>query len=44
MKNRPEITVNIGDVMQWEAAPDSSLVAYEICYPPYEEGRYEELA
>ncbi len=36
-------TVMVGDLMQWEAAADSSLVAYEICLPPYENGRFENL-
>jgi hypothetical protein len=36
--------VNIGDIMHWEADPDSPLVAYEICYPPYKDGRYENLS
>jgi len=38
-----EIIVNIGETMQWVAETDSSLVAYEICYPPYEDGRYQNL-
>lgn len=37
------VTVNVGDVMQWEAAPDSQLVAYEICFPPYQGGRFENI-
>ena len=35
--------VNVGDLMQWEADPDSGLVAFEICYPPYEDGRFENI-
>jgi len=35
------ILVNIGDVMQWQAG--NELVFYEICQPPYEDGRYENL-
>ena len=35
--------VNIGEIMQWEAAPDSDLIAAEICYPPYQEGRFENI-
>ena len=35
------VDVEVGDVMQWEASPESNLVAYEICFPPYEVGRYE---
>jgi len=38
-----EIIVNIDETMQWVAETDSSLVAYEICYPPYEDGRYQNL-
>ncbi len=37
------VTVAIGEKMQWQANKDSSLVAYEICFPPYEDGRYENL-
>lgn len=37
------VTVGIGETMQWQADKDSSLVAYEICFPPYEDGRYENL-
>jgi len=35
--------VKVGDLMQWQAAPDSKLVAFEICYPPYQEKRFENL-
>jgi len=38
-----EVIVNIGETMQWIAEGDSVLVAYEICYPPYENGRYQNL-
>jgi hypothetical protein len=37
-----EIELHIGDTMRWSAA-DSRLIFYEICYPPYEDGRYENL-
>lgn len=37
------IDVEIGYVIQWEAAPDSELVAYEICFPPYQKGRFENI-
>ena len=37
------IEVKIGELMQWEASEDSALVAYEICFPPYENGRYENI-
>jgi hypothetical protein len=29
--------------MRWEADPKSNLKAYEICFPPYEDGRYENI-
>src|SRR3989338_1608992 len=35
------ITVAMGELMQWEAAPDSDLSVYEIFYPPYEDGRFQ---
>lgn len=37
------VTVGIGELMQWEADKEFSLVAYEVCFPPYEEGRYEDI-
>ena len=36
-------SVEAGDTMQWEASPDSALTAYEICLPPYEDGRFENI-
>lgn len=38
-----EITVGIGQTMQWTAG-DEDLVFYEICEPPYEDGRFENLS
>lgn len=35
--------VGIGELMQWEADKDSPLVVYEVCFPPYEDGRYENV-
>jgi len=35
--------VNVGEIMQWEASTDSALIAFEICYPPYKDGRYENI-
>jgi predicted alpha/beta hydrolase family esterase len=35
-----DMTLKIGDTMQWIANEDS--VCYEICYPPYEDGRFED--
>lgn len=37
------VTVEIGETMQWEADKDSNLVAFEICFPPYENGRFENI-
>ena len=38
-----KINVGISEKMQWIASENSSLTAFEICYPPYEDGRYENL-
>lgn len=38
-----KIDVGIGERMQWKADPDSKLVAFEVCIPPYEDGRFENL-
>lgn len=43
-QNGLEIVINIGESMQWIATDDSELVAYEICYPPYEPGRFRNLS
>jgi len=37
------IEVSIGEIMQWEADKESDLHVFEVCYPPYEDGRYENL-
>jgi len=34
-------TVWVGDIVQWVA--DTDMVCYEVCYPPYEDGRFENL-
>lgn len=36
-----ETEVHIGELMQWSAETD--LTFYEICEPPYEDGRFEDL-
>jgi len=41
--NLVSVIIRIGEMMQWEAAPDSDLVAAEICYPPYKDGRFENI-
>jgi len=38
-----QIDVGIGDTMQWQADEDFGLTAFEICIPPYQDGRYENL-
>ena len=35
--------VGIGEIMQWKADKHEELVFFEICLPPYEDGRYENL-
>lgn len=37
-----QIDIKVGETMQWRAG-DETLTAYEICFPPYEDGRYENL-
>lgn len=38
------IEVLIGDTMQWIAGPEAVLLIYEICFPPYIEGRFRNLS
>jgi hypothetical protein len=38
-----EIDIEVGEVMQWQADPNSNLTVYEVCIPPYEDGRFENL-
>jgi hypothetical protein len=38
------VQVAVGELMQWESAPDSKLIFFEICYPPYEDGRFENIS
>jgi len=33
--------IEVGDIMQWIALED--LVIFEVCYPPYKDGRYQNL-
>jgi len=37
------VEVKIGEKMQWRAAENSNLEVYEVCFPPYQDGRYENL-
>jgi hypothetical protein len=39
----PVVDVKIGETMQWTADSQTGLIFYEVCDPPYEEGRYEYL-
>lgn len=38
-----EVEVRVGQIMQWTAPNDTDLVFYEICDPPYKDGRFENL-
>lgn len=42
-KGHFSIDVGIGETMQWEADKGSELIAFEICIPPYKDGRYKNL-
>lgn len=37
-----ETSVAVNDTMQWSA--DTGLTFYEICWPPYEDGRFENIS
>ena len=39
-----EVMVETGQIMQWHASGDSNLTFYEICEPPYVDGRFENLS
>ncbi len=41
--SQTEVEVQVGNTMQWEANGSGNLVFYEICYPPYEDGRFENI-
>ncbi len=43
-RSNQEFTVAVGSIMQWQADKTSALVIYEICHPPYQDGRYENIA
>lgn len=38
-----DVEVDVGQIMQWAASADRDLIFYEICDPPYEDGRFENL-
>ncbi|MFZ3074245.1 MAG: hypothetical protein WA093_03920 [Minisyncoccales bacterium] len=37
------VDVKIGELMQWQADAESDLTVYEICFPPYDDGRFENI-
>lgn len=37
------VSVGIGDLMQWHADAGAPLVFFEVCAPPYEPGRFQDL-
>ncbi len=37
------VVIEVGQIMQWQADKKCELIAYEVCYPPYEDGRYKNL-
>ena len=37
------VSVKVGQKMQWQASSHSELVIFEICTPPYEEGRFKQI-
>lgn len=39
--NTSYVEVLVGEIMQWSA--DSDLIFYEVCHPPYSDGRFENL-
>lgn len=39
----PAVQVDVGQRMQWHANGNEDLIFYEICYPPYADGRFENI-
>jgi mannose-6-phosphate isomerase-like protein (cupin superfamily) len=37
------VVVEVGEIMQWYADGDIDLTFYEVCEPPYKDGRFENL-
>lgn len=35
--------IELGDIIQWRADKNVGLKFFEICYPPYQDGRFENL-
>ena len=38
-----DVEVQIGEIMQWSSLGPDPLVCYEICEPPFDKGRFEDL-
>jgi hypothetical protein len=36
-------TVHVGEKMQWHNTGDDDLVFFEICIPPFKEGRFKNI-
>ena len=39
--DQEQVVVDVGQTMQWHAKED--LTFYELCWPPYQDGRYQNL-
>jgi mannose-6-phosphate isomerase-like protein (cupin superfamily) len=42
--SKKEVEVMVGQTMQWHADGNTELEFYEICKPPYKDGRFENLS
>lgn len=42
--DRVQVEVRIGQIMQWCADDETPVICYEVCYPPYSDGRFENLS
>lgn len=38
------VDVGVGQTMQWYANTESDLVFYEVCQPPFKDGRFENIS
>ena len=38
-----QVTVHIGDLMQWQNTSGERMIVSEVCTPPYQDGRFENL-
>jgi hypothetical protein len=37
------VDIRVGDMIQLFADKDSELLIYEVCFPPYQDGRYQNI-